>query len=87
MKYKMLVAYDGAGYSGFQIQENANTVEAEIRKALTVIFKDDYMLLYSSRTDAGVHAVGQVIALEVDTAIPMWQIPRAINANLPESIV
>jgi len=87
MKYKMTVAYEGSPYSGFQIQENANTVEAEIRKALKVIFGDEYILLYSSRTDAGVHAIGQVIALEVDTLIPTWQIPHAINANLPETIV
>ena len=87
MMYKMRVAYNGKNYSGFQIQKNANTIEEELRKACTVLFRDEYKFYYSSRTDAGVHALGQVIAVHVETMIPIWKIPHAINAQLPDDIV
>ena len=55
-RYFLEVAYKGTAYSGFQVQENANTVQAEIEKALQVYFRKSFSLTGSSRTDAGVHA-------------------------------
>ncbi|MDQ6757179.1 MAG: tRNA pseudouridine(38-40) synthase TruA [Bacteroidota bacterium] len=56
-RYFIEVAYKGTHYSGFQIQQNANSVQAEIQKALKIFFKKDFELTGSSRTDAGVHAL------------------------------
>lgn len=86
-EYKLTLAYNGKKYSGMQIQDNANTIEAEIRKVFKLLFKDDYDYTYSSRTDAGVHALGQVLVLRTNSTMPMQQIPRAMNANLPKDIV
>lgn len=87
MKYKLTVAYNGKKYCGFQIQDNAHTVEAELRGALNKLFGQDYMFYYSSRTDSGVHALGQVVVIDVVKEIPTWKIPYAINAHLPSDLV
>lgn len=55
-RYFIEVAYKGTNYSGFQIQDNANSIQAEVEKALKIFFKKDFPLTGSSRTDAGVHA-------------------------------
>ena len=54
------ISYDGTAYSGFQIQANANTVQAELERALAVIYKKPVRIHGAGRTDAGVHARGQV---------------------------
>ena len=51
-RYFIEVAYKGAGYAGFQVQENAVTIQSEIQKAMTVLFKKDILLTGASRTDA-----------------------------------
>lgn len=56
-RYFIEVAYDGTRYSGFQIQQNANTIQAEIEKALKIFFRETFVLTGSSRTDGGVHAL------------------------------
>lgn len=86
-EYKLTLAYNGKSYSGMQIQTNANTIEAELRKVFKLLFREDYDYTYSSRTDAGVHALGQVLVLRTNTTMPMKQIPKAMNANLPKDIV
>ena len=55
-RYFIEVAYKGTCYAGFQVQQNANTIQAEIEKALQVYFRKAFSLTGSSRTDAGVHA-------------------------------
>lgn len=87
MTYKLTVAYDGKNYCGFQIQDNAHTVEAAFRTAMFQLFGDDYDFMYSSRTDSGVHALGQVVVIDINKEIPEWKIPYAINAHLPDDIV
>ncbi|MEO8820397.1 MAG: tRNA pseudouridine(38-40) synthase TruA [Ginsengibacter sp.] len=57
MRYFIEISYKGTAYSGFQAQRNANTIQAEIEKALGIFFKKDFHLTGSSRTDAGVHAL------------------------------
>jgi tRNA pseudouridine38-40 synthase len=80
------VAYDGTAYSGFQLQSNAPTVQGEIEKALGKVFGGEIRLHASSRTDAGVHAVGQVISFRRATSIPADEIERAVNAVLSPDI-
>jgi tRNA pseudouridine38-40 synthase len=57
MRYFIEISYKGTAYSGFQVQHNANTIQAEVEKALKIFFKEDFQLTGSSRTDAGVHAL------------------------------
>ncbi|WP_143310619.1 tRNA pseudouridine(38-40) synthase TruA [Chitinophaga vietnamensis] len=85
-RYFIEVAYKGAQYSGFQIQENAHTVQAEIDKALSILFRDTIVSTGSSRTDAGVNAMQNF--LHFDTALPLHpQFLYKINAILPEDVV
>jgi tRNA pseudouridine38-40 synthase len=56
-RYFIELFYKGTHYSGFQIQQNANSIQAEVEKALTTYFKHEFSLTGSSRTDAGVHAL------------------------------
>ena len=57
MRYFIEVAYKGTGYSGFQVQRNANTIQAEVEKAFATVLHTQVVLTGSSRTDAGVHAL------------------------------
>jgi tRNA pseudouridine38-40 synthase len=70
MRYFIECAYRGTNYCGWQIQENANTVQAEIEKALSVLLRNPTSIMGSSRTDAGVHAIHQVAHFEVENEIP-----------------
>ncbi len=82
------VSYDGAKYSGFQIQKNANTIQEELEKSLRQLYNREIPVIGASRTDAGVHALGQKFTFNiVDSSIPVEKIPLAINSRLPEDIV
>ena len=59
-RVRLTVAYDGTGYHGWQIQDNGNTVEAELKRALSELFEEEIEVIGASRTDAGVHALGNV---------------------------
>lgn len=89
-RYFIEVAYNGSNYSGFQIQQNANSVQSEIEKALTVFFKTSFELTGSSRTDAGVHALQNFFHFDT-TFLPgqyaLNKIVYNLNAILPEDIV
>lgn len=56
-RYFIEVSYSGSRYSGFQVQDNANTIQSEVEKALTICFRQSFILTCASRTDAGVHAL------------------------------
>jgi len=86
VRVKAVVAYDGTGYGGFQRQKNAPSIQAELERALEKITQTPCPVLASGRTDAGVHAEGQVIAF--DTAWPhsLSALQRALNAVLPSQI-
>jgi tRNA pseudouridine38-40 synthase len=87
-RYFIDLAYIGTNYSGFQIQQNANTIQAEVEKALKIFFRTAIHLTGSSRTDAGVHAYQNFFHFDVDA--PIDGISRAVyhlNAILPEDIV
>lgn len=85
-RYFLEVAYKGTHYSGFQVQENANSVQSEIEKAFAVYFRRSVELTGSSRTDAGVHALQNFFHFDFDAAIPAKAIYH-INAILPPDIV
>lgn len=83
---KVVVEYDGTDYFGFQLQPNVPTVQAEIERALGEMVGHDVRVIGSGRTDAGVHAAGQVINFRTDGTIPTDRICVAMNSLLPRSI-
>ncbi len=86
----LTIAYDGTKYSGWQKQKNPEviTVEGELTKALRQLFKDPELeCIGASRTDAGVHALGQRAVIDVETTIPVEKIPLAIRSFLPADII
>jgi tRNA pseudouridine38-40 synthase len=80
------ISYDGTRYSGWQIQENALTVQGVIQSALSEIVKHPVKLLGSGRTDGGVHAIGQVAAFKTSSRMTEAEFKRAINAKIPKDI-
>ena len=83
----LTISYDGTNYSGWQKQKKAVTVQGEFDKACSTLFKTDIESIGASRTDAGVHALGQRAVIDVDTSIPAEKIPLALNPLLPDDIV
>ena len=84
-RYFIEVSYKGTNYSGFQVQDNANSVQAEIEKALEIFYKEKFELTGSSRTDAGVHALQNFF--HVDTELTVNDDAYNLNAILPWDIV
>lgn len=84
----LTVAYDGTEYCGWQKQKNQlKTVEETLENACKALFRTDCEIIGASRTDAGVHALGQRAVIDVETSIPTAKIPFAIRSFLPEDIV
>ena len=88
-RYRATIAYDGTGYHGFQRQapEHEPTIQGEIERALAQIGQPGTTVLGSGRTDAGVHATGQVIAFSAEWRHSPKDLQRALNAVLPADIV
>ena len=87
MRVKLTVAYDGTDYCGWQIQPNGNTVQQELMNAVADLFGEEISVPGASRTDAGVHAHGNVCCIDVDTKMDPGKIAFALNRRLPEDIV
>ena len=85
-KYKVVIAYDGTAYSGWQYQENATGIQQVVEAALAYLEGAPVRIFGSSRTDAGVHANGFVGHFELATPIPPKNLVRALNARLPRDI-
>jgi len=84
---KVLVEYDGTNYHGFQRQtDDLPTIQKSLEEALGLMFKHPVTVTGSGRTDAGVHARGQVINFFTDCRIPVERLPFAMNSLLPEDI-
>lgn len=83
---KLLIAYDGTAYHGWQTQLNRVTIQETIENAISIVMKQKNDLTGSGRTDSGVHALGQVANFKADTKIPEEKIKIALNANLPSDI-
>jgi len=85
---KLVLAYDGGRYHGFQRQtNNVLAVQNVLEEKLAIVFGDAIELAAAGRTDAGVHAYGQVVNFFTDGTIPVERMVRAINSLLPEDIV
>ena len=86
-RFKLTIEYAGTRYSGWQIQKNAKTIQGELDRAVrTVTARSDFELYGSGRTDAGVHATGQVAHLDVSTKLPADTLVRRLNDELPADI-
>jgi tRNA pseudouridine38-40 synthase len=86
-RFKLVIEYAGTRYSGWQIQQNARTVQGEIDRAIRTAFRPREFELYGSgRTDAGVHALAQVAHLELYTSLAPEPLRRKLNDELPADI-
>ena len=85
-RFKLTVAYDGTGYCGWQIQPGVPTIEGELNKALSRLTGEEIQVIGASRTDAGVHAFGNVAVFDSGTPIPGDKLLFALNPRLPEDI-
>ena len=86
-RYKMLIQYNGFGFSGFQSQKSLNTIQDKIEHSLSFLNNKSLIRISgASRTDAGVHALGQVAHFDLNTNLSSKAIKKAINARLPEEI-
>ncbi len=86
-RIKLTIAYDGTNYCGWQIQPNGITVEEVLNKALQKLTGEPILVIGASRTDSGVHAMGNVAVFDTETSIPPERIAMALNQRLPEDIV
>lgn len=87
-RYFIEVSYKGTNYAGFQIQQNANTIQAEVEKALKIFFKKYFELTGSSRTDAGVHALQNFFHFDMNEPLNLQNdFQYNLNAILPKDIV
>lgn len=82
----LVVAYDGTNYSGWQIQPNGVTIQGVLNDTLTELLGEKIEIMGASRTDAGVHALGNVAVFDTNTRIPGEKISYALNQRLPEDI-
>jgi len=86
MRYRAIISYYGKNYVGWQKQKNGLSVQEVLEKALSKTFEKEVQATASGRTDAGVHAEGQVVHFDVDTSITEDKIPYAVNTNLPDDV-
>jgi tRNA pseudouridine38-40 synthase len=84
--YKLTIQYDGTNYAGWQIQENAASVQEVIRDSIKQILQSDINLIGAGRTDSGVHALGQVANFNADQHLDLSRFKYSLNAVLPKDI-
>lgn len=85
-RVKLVLEYDGTHYHGFQVQKNAHTIQAELENAIFKLTGEKAALAAAGRTDAGVHALGQVVAFNTSSGIPPERWKYALNSVLPPDI-
>jgi tRNA U38,U39,U40 pseudouridine synthase TruA len=85
-RYKLVIAYDGTNYSGYQLQENAVSVQQVLEEALTYLDRAPVRVFGCSRTDAGVHARGFVAHCDLVQPIPPAKLVYAMNARMPADV-
>jgi tRNA pseudouridine38-40 synthase len=85
-RYKLTIEYDGTRYNGWQMQQNARSIQGMLIRAGEELFKERVEIQGAGRTDAGVHALAQVAHLEVDAELPAHDIQWALNDRLPFDI-
>ena len=82
----LIVAYDGTNYCGWQVQPNGITIQGELNRCLSELLGEEIETIGASRTDAGVHAMGNVAVFDTETRMPGEKISYALNQRLPEDI-
>ncbi|HMO79371.1 MAG TPA: tRNA pseudouridine(38-40) synthase TruA [Pyrinomonadaceae bacterium] len=82
MNYKLLIQYDGTDFHGWQVQENDRTIQGELERVISMLADDEVRVTGSGRTDAGVHAEGQVANVFIDKPFEPERLRNAINGNL-----
>lgn len=87
MRYKAIIAYDGTDFHGWQVQANASTIASTMQQSFLRTFRTPVSILGASRTDAGVHAIGQTALCTTELNLDPQKIMTAWNASLPASIV
>lgn len=85
-RVRLIVAYDGTNYHGWQVQKNGITIESELNRCLTELLQEPIEVIGASRTDAGVHAMGNVAVFDTCSRMPAEKISYALNQRLPEDI-
>ena len=86
-RVKMVVAYDGTNYCGWQVQPNGITIEEVLNRSLSNLLGEKIEVMGASRTDSGVHSLGNVAVFDTNTRMPADKIAFALNQRLPEDIV
>ena len=86
MRIRLTIEYDGTCYCGWQLQASEDTVQARIEAVLEILFNQKIRVQAAGRTDAGVHALGQVAALDAPRRFSPAELVRALNAMLPHDI-
>ena len=85
-RVKLIVAYDGSNYHGWQVQDNGITIEEVLNRTISELVQEDIKVIGASRTDAGVHACGNVAVFDTESRIPGDKFSFALNQRLPEDI-
>ncbi|MCM1189772.1 MAG: tRNA pseudouridine(38-40) synthase TruA [bacterium] len=85
-RVRLTVAYDGTNYHGWQLQNNGVTVESVLNECLSELLGEEIRVIGASRTDAGVHALGNVAVFDTENRMPADRISYALNRRLPEDI-
>lgn len=85
-RVRLIVAYDGTNYHGWQVQNNGITIESELNRCLSELLAEPIEVIGASRTDAGVHALGNVAVFDTNARMPAEKISYALNQRLPEDI-
>jgi tRNA pseudouridine38-40 synthase len=86
-RYQLILAYDGSGFAGSQRQAKPRTVQGELEKSLRKIGWSGLSVIMAGRTDTGVHAMGQVVAFDLDWVHTLDELQKALNARLPSDLV
>ena len=86
-RIRLTVAYDGTNYCGWQIQPNGITIEEVLNQRISRLTGEDIRVIGASRTDSGVHALGNVAVFDTESRIPPERMAYALNQKLPEDIV
>ena len=86
-RVRIVVAYDGTNYCGWQVQPNGITVEEVLNKKISALTGEDIHIIGASRTDSGVHALGNVAVFDTESRIPGDRMAYALNQKLPDDIV
>lgn len=85
-RVRLIVAYDGTNYHGWQVQPGVVTIESELNRCLSALLQEEIQVIGASRTDAGVHALGNVAVFDTTARMPAEKISYALNQRLPEDI-